>query len=148
MTADFSFEITSPDESLVTISLGGNLTSGELERVESDVRKVIDREDGKFGVLWDLRGVRRCDIGARRAMQKLQSEIASKQVRSAYVASRPRIRGVALWIVHTSGDKLARPFANHEQATDWLDTSRGRIEEIIHRAKEIVSFVGGKGARQ
>ncbi|MCA9716571.1 MAG: hypothetical protein H6713_27560 [Myxococcales bacterium] len=131
----------------MTICLGGDLTGGEFARVEPNVREIIGEQNGKHGVLWDLRQVRRCDLSARRSMQKLQSEIAERKLRTAYVASRPRIRGVALWVVHTSGDKLARPFANHDQAVDWLDTSRGRMEEIIHRAKEIVSFGERKGAR-
>ncbi len=147
MGADFSFEITSPGDRHVTISLGGSLTGGAFGRVETGVREVIDGGDGHHGVLWDLRKVRRCDLGARQAMKQLQSEIAKKAVRTAYVASRPRIRGVALWVVHTSGDALARPFANHNQAMDWLDATRGRIEAIKDRAKEIVAL-DGKGVRR
>ncbi len=146
MSAEFSFEICSPTESQVTISLGGNLTGEQLERVEPDVRAAIGRVNGQFGILWDLRKVRRCDLAARQTMQKLQTEIAERSLRSAYVVSRPRIRGVALWVVHTSGDALARPFANHNQAMDWLDNSQGRIQVIVSRAKQIVSL-GRKGAR-
>ncbi len=145
MSADFSFEIHAASQHQLTISLGGKLTGGDLERVESDVREAIGKTDGDVGILWDLRKVRTCDLGARQSMQKLQSEIAAKKLRSAYVASRPRIRGVALWIVHTSGDALSRPFANADQAWDWLDASSGRVEAIVKRAEEFVSWSGRKG---
>ncbi len=140
MSVDFSIEISSSGDRHTTICLGGSLTEEELKRIEPDVREAIERHDQRHGVLWDLRKVRRIDLGARQTMQRIQSDIASRQLRTAYIASRPRIRGIALWIVHTSGDTLSRPFAKQHQAVDWLDESIGRVEQLNTRSPEIAVY--------
>ncbi len=147
MSDAFSYEIQRPHARHVTIKLAGVLTAPRVSEFEPDVARVLAAGD-RQQVLWDMRGVRRCDLGGRRALRRIQHAIKAKRYRTAYLASRPRIRGVALWVAHTSGDELARPFAKHEFAMDWLELSIGRVEDIELTATKLVNARGPKEARR
>ncbi len=146
MNANFSYEIQTPTDRQVTIGLSGELTAERVSELEPDITELLAGAMPHLQFLWDLRGVRRCDLGARHELQKIQRAIGHKRFRTAFVASRPRIRGVALWVAHTSGDSLARPFASHAKAVDWLDHDRGRVEQIKHDGARALRRLAG-GAR-
>jgi len=75
---------------------------------------------------------------ARQALLQLQRALAERSVRTAFVAERPRLRGLALWLAHTTNDPLARPFHQRAQADAWLASREGRIQyltQYLERAK-------------
>ncbi len=147
MSANFSYEIQTPTERHVTIGLSGELTAERVSKLESDVFQLLADAMHHLHFLWDMRGVRRCDLGARGGLQKIQRAIGGKRYRTAFVASRPRIRGVALWVAHTSGDELARPFASQAKALDWLEHDVGRVEQIKRDSARLLARRGGEGRR-
>ncbi len=111
----------------MTIRLTGDLTATELRRVAPRVRSVL-RVDSTRRLLWELNALGSADLGGRRSLRELQREAYAKRFRCAYVARRPRTRGVALWIAHTTPDELARPFPRRNQAVGWLQHDRDRLE--------------------
>ncbi len=111
----------------MTIRLAGDLTASALKRVAPRIRSVL-RVEGTHRLLWELNALRRVDLGGRRALRELQREAYMTRFRSAYVARRPRTRGVALWIAHTTPDEFARPFPTIDQAVDWLQHDRERLD--------------------
>ena len=65
-----------------------------------------------------------------KAEHNRQFAIAPEEDGTAFVADRPRFRGVALYIAHHSDDTSARAFLVRAQADAWLRRSEGRIESI------------------
>jgi hypothetical protein len=68
-----------------------------------------------------------CTTEARMRLIELQRGIAKLATRTAFVADRPRFRGVALYVAHHSDDTSARAFHLAAQADAWLRRSEGRI---------------------
>lgn len=81
-------------------------------------------------LLVDLTELTGFDGEARRELQVLQRALAAQEVRTAFVADRPRLRGLALWLAHTTNDPLARPFHQRDQAEAWLASREGRVQSI------------------
>lgn len=103
--------------------------------VASDVTTLAQRLlPNDMGTGWellvDLTELDGFDGEARLELQALQRALAAQEVRTAFVADRPRIRGLALWLAHTSNDPLARPFHHRQQAEAWLASREGRVQSI------------------
>lgn len=81
-------------------------------------------------VLLDLTAVSECNIDACRALALMQRRIGSQGVRTAYLASRARIRGAAWWIVHASGDPHAMPVTDMGIAEQWFASDAKRVDEM------------------
>lgn len=125
------------DHSLVADKVG-------LRRMEVRATGSVDADDvialsgrllpNDMGTGWellvDLTEVSGFDADARRELQTLQRALAAQEVRTAFVADRPRVRGLALWLAHTSNDPLARPFHLRAQAEAWLASREGRVQSI------------------
>lgn len=116
----------------------------DLRRVEVRAVGSIDEHDvdaltnqlipNDMGTDWellvDLTGMSGFTSEARRALADLQQALAARAVRTAFVADRPRLRGLALWLAHTTNDPLARPFHQRTQAEAWLASREGRVQSI------------------
>lgn len=103
--------------------------------VASDVaeltRQLLSDDMGMgWELLVDLTEMTGFDADARLGFQALQRSLAAHEVRTAFVADCPRVRGLALWLAHTSNDPLARPFHQRNQAESWLAAREGRVQSI------------------
>lgn len=90
----------------------------------------------KVELLFDLSEVRSFDVDARKQLVELQKAIASSVSRTVYLAIRPHIRGLALWIIHCAGDQNACVVMSPEEAESWLKGTRGRLETWEQRTEE------------
>lgn len=79
----------------------------------------------------DFTQVSGCTRQARESLAILQRALADRRVRTAFIASRPRYRGLALWIAHVAEDPNARSFHVRAQAEDWLSSRQTRTEKLI-----------------
>lgn len=116
----------------------------DLRRVEVRAIGVIDEHDvdaltrqlipNDMGADWellvDMTEMSGFTPEARQGLAALQQALAARAVRTAFVADRPRLRGLALWLAHTTNDPLARPFHQRAQAESWLASREGRVQSI------------------
>lgn len=95
---------------------------GELE--VDDVNNLLNNLPwevmARAKILIDLTGVQSCSRSARRALANLQREFAEFGGRTAFIAPRPRLRGLGLWVAHVAGDANAGCFRTRAQAERWL----------------------------
>ena len=105
---------------------------GALE--DDDVRQLSDdlfpklREIGAGGeLIIDMHDLESCTTDARQRLTELQQGIAKLGARTAFVANKPRFRGIGLYVAHRSGDPNVRAFHFLPQAQAWLRSSEGRV---------------------
>jgi len=135
----FSHEIERDGDGRVVVQLVGAMGGAEIKILSADLMEYLDGDEGPEGILFDLSEVEACDLAARQEMVEVQRLIAARGSRTAYLASRPRIRGVTLWIVHISQDGNARPIVSADEAEDWLDQRSTRMELIESEATRITT---------
>lgn len=81
-------------------------------------------------LLLDLTSLSGCSLPTRTRLMELQRELFAAGIRTAFVAQRPRFRGMCMWISHVAEDTVARTFPTREQAEMWLGETMGRLEYI------------------
>lgn len=120
------------------VRLRGALEDETVQHLSDDLLPQI-REIGPGGeLIIDMHELESCTTEARLRLIELQRGIAQLSTRTAFVADRPRFRGVALYVAHHSDDTGARAFHLIAQADAWLRRSEGRIESLaayIERSK-------------
>ncbi len=91
---------------------------------------------GNIGTGWhllmDLTAFEGCSYDTRMLLAELQRALAERDVRTAFIAIRPRFRGMALWISHVAEDPNARAFHRLEQAEAWLASTAGRLQALVN----------------
>lgn len=126
------------------VRLRGALEDDAVQHISDDLLPRL-HEIGPGGeLIIDMHELESCTTEARMRLIDLQRDIAGLSTRTAFVADRPRFRGVALYVAHHSDDPSARAFHFVDQADAWLRRSEGRIESIaayLERTKQ------GKGKR-
>ena len=77
-------------------------------------------------VLVDFRGLEGFSIFARSVMVRVQAAWRDAGARTAYLSSRPRFRGLGLWICHLAEDDCAGSFITESAVEDWLGANLRR----------------------
>lgn len=122
-----SYQITQPSPGQLHVEISGVLSSTLTQQLWADLLAWIARQpSARFDTLLDLRRVVDCSPDARAALVQVQKLLSTGARRTAYVANRPRLRGVALWVLHASEDAYGRAVATPEQASAWFQESRDR----------------------
>src|SRR5687767_8839963 len=112
------------------VRLRGALEDDAVQHISDDLLPRL-HEIGPGGeLIIDMHELESCTTEARMRLIELQRGIAKLATRTAFVADRPRFRGVALYVAHHSDDTGARAFHLAAQADAWLRRSEGRIESI------------------
>lgn len=112
------------------VRLRGTLEDETVQHLSDELLSRL-REIGPGGeLIIDMDELESCSTDARLRLIELQRGIAGLSVRTAFVADRPRFRGVALYVAHHSDDPYARAFHLEAQADAWLRRSEGRIESL------------------
>ena len=112
------------------VRLRGALQDDAVQHLSDDLLRRLDAIGPGGELIIDMNELESCTTEARMRLIELQRGIAKLAVRTAFVADRPRFRGVALYIAHHSDDTSARAFLLRAQADAWLRRSEGRIESI------------------
>jgi hypothetical protein len=116
--------------------LSGHLDGAGAEALSREVRLQLDRRSARGGViLFDLHGVTDSDLAARPVLVELQKFIATRARRTAWMDDRPFMKGMALWIVHFSGDQTAKVVETLEQAKTWFALDVGRVADAVRRTE-------------
>lgn len=119
-------------------------------KLEAEVLRALEASaPASLLVTIDLCGLVDCHIFARTVLVRVQKAIAVKARRTAYLADRPRFRGLGQWIAHLAADGNARAVVSQQQLDEWLSGSVERIDEAearFARATQGVAKMTG-GAR-
>lgn len=124
-----SFTFTRESATRLAITLVGALSGAVLVGLHDELVQRLESGEVEC-ILFDLRDVRACDLSGREALVAVQRYLAEKDRRTAYLARRPRIRGVTLWVVHVAEDGKAKPVVSLDDAEDWFGLTESRLDEI------------------
>jgi anti-anti-sigma regulatory factor len=118
----------------VVISWGEKLdeeTTSELDR--KILAALGEAGQRRAEALFDLRAVRTFDLNCRHLLIAAQKILAQRARRTAYLADRPHVRGLATWLIHHSADGNACVAMSQAQADAWLSSSGERIPSAQQR---------------
>ena len=133
------------DDGLLRVSLRGDLDEASAESLEQTLRDCLAEETpGSKVLLVDLKELRRCSVGARGVLAKLQRHVGGLVRRTAWVGDRPIFRGIALWVCHCAPDSNARTFSSIADAKGWLASSYNREDLLRESAREWVGRLRGR----
>jgi hypothetical protein len=113
------------------VRLRGVLVDDAIHELSADLFPRL-RELGAGGqLIIDMHELESCTTQARIGLIELQQGIARLGARTAFVAHRPRFRGIGLYVAHKSGDPNARAFHFLSEAQTWLRSGEGRVGSHI-----------------
>ncbi len=115
-------------DGILWITLTGELTKEGGEEYRVALEKYLDGVSRLASVCVDLRDLTGCSVFARSELITAQRLLKDLGARTCYLASRPRIRGLGLWVGHISEDENAKSVITLEKAKEWWDSSLGREE--------------------
>jgi hypothetical protein len=118
----------------------GNLDEALARRLHDALTGELDRQPSTE-VLVDLRNVGDYQPAAREILLETQRVLLRRHCRSAWLAERARLRGLALWLMHAAEDPLSRAVLTPEQAELWLSGSSRRIDDARARTQEALRSV-------
>ncbi len=100
-------------------------------------------------VLIGLSALTRYDPRLRPFLLALQAQISGEGGRAVYVSDRPRLRGVALWVIHMSEDSQAKIVPNMAAALEWLRITDERVSSAEERTlSRLERLEGERGERR
>ena len=119
-----------PALSELRVIFEGTLAAPDAQALEKEIDRMVGvMRVRRYNVLMDMTGLIGYTNEARDSLVRIQTVLADVCRRTAYVANRPNIRGMALWIAHLSGDQNVKAVATREQAQHWWSSQVGRVEE-------------------
>ena len=127
---DGSYDIESIGPRRLRVRLRGNLSEDTVDRLSADLLPRLQAIGTGGEVIIDLQQLSSCSTTARMRLVECQRHIATHAARTAFVANRPRFRGIGLWVAHISDDPNARAFHTTTQAQAWLRSTEGRVQSI------------------
>ncbi len=130
----------------MTVELLGRLTEEDAITLERDAWDQLSNSDLSLPVMFDLESLESCQLLARPALIALQIRIATQQRRTAWVASRPRFRGLALLVCHEARDPRASAVANRQLAKAWFDDD-GVREDAAKRVARRLAEIKARGSK-
>ncbi|MCA9714918.1 MAG: hypothetical protein H6713_01280 [Myxococcales bacterium] len=143
--ADSQVELEAPEAGLVRVRvsgfLNGSLAARLLERLRDAPQD--DDEGERLGLVIDLRELRDFDDVGYERLVAAQRELKSSERRTAYLISRPRIRGMVFKVIHITQDERTRPVTNLAMARAWLtrQDERSYAETSLDRAKTLLERI-------
>lgn len=112
------------------LELGSRLDMGQIEAL----KKAIDEWPAGRpppALLIDLRDLETVDSGLRPRLVDIHQALKVKAGRSVYLAVKPVLRGLALWILHLAGDQQGSVAGTERQARAWLESDEGRVASFF-----------------
>jgi len=124
---DASFEI-SDQNGRWRVTLEGDFSEEKANVLAETVKEKLSGGAPKE-VFVDLRGLEGFSIFARSIMVQVQTAWREVGARTAYLSSRPRFRGLGLWICHLAEDDCAGSFIAENAVEDWLKSTLRREDD-------------------
>lgn len=99
----------------------------------------------KPNLVVDLRELSGCNVFARSELATLQRDLTPRVRRTAYISSRPRFRGLGLWVIHLSDSKEAKSVISEEAIESWFASTETRVDGFRERTLAKVGRLATKG---
>lgn len=131
---------------VLRVELQGSLSAAHHDEILEAVTAII--RDAPTTVVLGLSSLSTYDPGLRAFLLQLQQTIRAHQGRAVYVADRPRLRGLALWVVHMSEDPQAKIVSNMAAALEWLRITDERIDSAASRTLGGLARLGARGGER
>lgn len=129
--AGFLLEQRAPGE--LVIEVRADLEEENASQLREATAVFLHGEPGITGVVIDVRAVRECRLLARAELGELQAHLKYKVRRTAWLTGTPRMRGMALVVVHAANDPNANVFVSLDQARAWLSDTISRTDSQAKR---------------
>ena len=120
----------STPHSFTRLELGSHL---DHERLEALTKAVEEWPAGAPppALLIDLTRLDKVDFSLRPRLVDVHIALKAKAGRSVYLAFKPVLRGLALWILHLAGDQKGSVAGTERQARAWLASTEGRVASFF-----------------
>lgn len=122
--------------------LTGTLVEDEAAIFGREVWERLADADPSLCVLFDLTELVGCQLLARPALIELQRRLKLGKRRTAWFATRPRFRGLALLVCHEANDPRAAVVTTRLQGMEWFageDLREDAAKRVARRLAEIKS---------
>lgn len=143
MSAAYSLERHALPPPAVRLVLASSLSDAEQAGLIAALTAAI--ADAPTTVLISLSSLPAYDPRLRALLLAIQGAITAHQGRAVYVADRPRLRGLALWVVHMAEDRQAKIVPNEAAAIEWLRISDPRVDAAQARTLQALRTIAGEG---
>lgn len=140
--ASSSHRITLSD-ALATVVLTGTLVEEEASLLGREVWDRLADADPSLSVLFDLTQLEGCQLLARPALIELQRRLKLGKRRTAWFATRPRFRGLALLVCHEANDARASVVTTRLQAMEWFASDGLREDAAKRVARRLAEIKAG-----
>lgn len=126
----------------VVVGMSGDWDEQTAVDFGTAITQFFDTVDEPVDFVVDMGAMTDCRILARGRLADTHLRLKPRLRRSAYLSDRPRLRGVALWIIHVADDANAKAVRDRKLAEAWLEKSVGRLQS----AKDRLLATGGGGS--
>ncbi|MEM9452784.1 MAG: hypothetical protein AAGF11_01310 [Myxococcota bacterium] len=121
MSMSYSYVCERPSRRRVNVRISGLFTEENMPSLREELEAIGREEEGKpFDVLFDFTTAEQCEVRTRHALLELQRMLKHFPGRTAYVADRPQVWGIALWVIHQADDGRARAMVRVAHAERWF----------------------------
>ena len=123
--------------------LTGTLVEDEATLLGREVWEQLADAAPSLSVLFDLTQLHGCQLLARPALIELQRRIKLGKRRTAWFATRPRFRGLALLVCHEANDARASVVTTRKQAAEWFAGDGLREDAAKRVARRLAEIKAG-----
>ena len=139
------FQLFRSASQTLTLQLSGDLDEAVALHCERETRAdltLVMRPS--LRVLWDLSALSSYSLGSRVVIVRLQQFLSAKALRTAYVATTPAARSLALWAARMGDQSAACIAADAAGAEAWLrDQDESAVRIVLSRGMRPLRDVAG-----
>ncbi|HET6582822.1 MAG TPA: STAS domain-containing protein [Nannocystaceae bacterium] len=119
----------------LVITVRGRLDESTGRTLRTALHDHLEAGDDLKEIVFDMRELEDYDILGRAELIAAHRLLTTRERRTIYVSTRPRIRGLALMTIREVQDDNACPVGSLEQGERWLDATLARVEQVELRRR-------------
>lgn len=119
----------------LVITVRGRLDESTGRSLRTALHDRLEGGDDLKEIVFDLRELEDYDILGRAELIAAHRLLTTRERRTIYISTRPRIRGLALMTIREVQDDNACPVGSLEQGERWLDATLARVEQVDLRRR-------------
>lgn len=119
-----SYEISNSGQ-CTTVRLIGAWSKDAAEELEEELLRSLSKTSTLW-VVYDLRSLTAFNVLARSVLVRMHTKIGAQIERCTFIADDTRFRGLALWVLHLSGEKHGTVVKTRAQADEWFAQGSAR----------------------
>lgn len=144
----FSYDCERSSRDSVSLRLRGSVGQEDISTIREELKTIRAEHEGSLNVLLDFTEVEQCDVKTRHELLELHKVLGRGKGRTAYIADRPRIRGIALWVIHHANDGRATVLGRASQAAQWFQRDDERLEQASSQGAKLLQYITGRRRRR